>query len=279
MAHTIARWALISLALLVVGPLLAIPFGSLRLPDGAMGAPALLSISPLKGLLLLAVAMVIAAGLGAAAARLGGAGLGLAVAGFTLAGPAWTTGVLDDALRARSDDLVAESLRTLAIEGALVAIGGALIALLITRAARPHSQPSPGDRRDPIQALGGLAIAGVIAGIAASLVARESLKGQNIGAALVAGAAGATAARFMLPRAPAAVFVLGVGMLGVIGPVWAMAQFGDGALRAAYEMRLPAIARPLALDWLAGGLVGVSLGLYWAASLRKEPEGAPAHAA
>lgn len=276
MAHTVARWGLIALGLLVIGPLLAIPFGSLRLPDGAMGSPALLSTSPAWGFLLLLAAMGVACALGVIAARVGGTGLGLAVAGFTLAGPAWTTGVLDGALRARPDAMVAESLRSLAIEGALVAALAGLAAVTIGRAGRRGGED--GERPDALHSLGGLALAGVVAGVAASLVARESIKGQNFGAALVAGAAGATAARLMLGRAPAAVFVVGVCALGVVGPVWAMLAFGDGALRAAYEMRIPALARPLALDWASGGMVGVALGLYWAASLRRHPGAAAAPA-
>jgi hypothetical protein len=61
--------------------------------------------------------------------------------------------------------------------------------------------------------------------------------------------------------------MLALAVLGLAGPLVAKGVQGSRLVEATYAGELLALARPLSLDWAAGALLGVPLGLAWAGAM------------
>lgn len=276
-------WTVLVACLFGVGP--AIVWLSPRLVggDGGPGWTYLLNHSPALGGVTLLVTLLVAFGVSAATARFLGVRAGLGAAGMTLIAPALQGGEIVEIVRWA--DAPGLWLR-LAIEGALVAGVAFVGAVLLTRVAHRDDPMSPAERQERARshltegAIGAACALGVGA-VAGWVLAREPLKGQMLAAGFAAGVCGMGAARVIVPRAPIPAVVLGVMLLAVVGPALGLAIAGGDALRAVYEQRVPAIATPTPVDWLAGALLGMPIGLSWALSAiekRTEKHGATAPA-
>lgn len=274
MKHTIARWALLLTAVFLVGPGLAGLNGLLRAGDGGPDVTAMTGLAVGVGVGVLAFQFLVATLIGALTSNIVGHRAGLVATGFALLAPAHANGTLLGLVR-WSDGPA--TFRELAIEGAIVAVLGALSAALVIRAGRRHQQEECDRLLSPSSGVGllvGLAGAGALAWI----VARETLAGQTIGAAGVAGLAGATLGRIASPRASTLVFVVAIGLLAVVGPLIAISIHGSDVVRDVYELHIIPLARPLPLHWMAGGLIGVPLGTAWAAQMIEKKAAKPAPA-
>jgi hypothetical protein len=289
MSNAVVRWTVPTGTLVVLGPVAAWLTSMMAGPDGSSATPALLSSSPLMGLVLVLAAIGVAGVAGVIASRLmghGGAGWGLFCAGMVLAWAAWPTGTVEDVLRRTQSGA---SLWTLAVEGLIVGAAATGMAWVVIRA---HPQPvaapttSSGRRVEPpgmdVFATG-LAAVIVGAGVGVWLAAQESLKGQAIGAAFIGGLLGAIAARLSAERCPTWVLVAGLGVLAAVSPALGAilhGSGGDGAVRAAYNGTLFNLAKVMPLDWLAGGFMGIPIGLSWAGGMIEErvPQAAVAKA-
>jgi hypothetical protein len=144
---------------------------------------------------------------------------------------------------------------------------------LIQEAARGEKKP-PVVEEDGAWALRGRGLAAgvVAAGVAGWLFAPESLKGQTFAAAAAGGMFGALALKMAARTVkPLWVFV-GVAVLACAGPAVAAVYYGTGTgiVRPVYAGLhggvLP-LVRILPLDWLAGALVGVPIGLSWGGAM------------
>lgn len=266
MARTATMWAVLLLCLFGLGPALTIPLAGVRGGDGGPDATFLLNDSLARGLVGLVVTVGVAGLVGVAAARFLGVNAGLGAMAMALIAPAMRLGELVPILRWAEPG----AFRTLAFEGLLLALIGAAVAVLLERAshARAHGSCDARPARllsiDSAIALGVALAAGAVA---AWVIAREPTKGQAIFAGVAAGIGGGAAARLVAIRAPLASIALGVMLVAALGPILGMTLGGGDALRAAYEQRLPALANPIPLDWLAGSMLGLPLGLTWAASV------------
>ncbi len=283
MLHGALRWLLPLVALLVFGPVAWMLTGHLRGPDGSDHASLLLSTTPLKGITLGVLALVLAGGVGLITARLIGASYGLFATGLVLAWAAWGTGDIDAIARAQSAYAGGAPSATsfflrLSLEAAILLPLAVAIAITIFYYAResahtadPHPFRPFANRFQPTlwlqeRAAIGLAAACVAGAVVAWLIAQESNKGQTFAAAAFAGLLGAVAGRLGANRASGAVFIAAPALLAVIGPILALLM-GGGTLHTATSGTLFNLARPLPLDWLAGAFVGVPIGLSWAASM------------
>ncbi|MEM9082625.1 MAG: hypothetical protein AAGB34_03435 [Planctomycetota bacterium] len=99
------------------------------------------------------------------------------------------------------------------------------------------------------------------------VVARTTLAGQGVAAAMIATIAGVAAARILAWRAHTMIFVLAVMGMPVLSAVAALAIPQSEWLARAFGGGLPAFANMMPWDWLAGGIPGVALGEWWAVSL------------
>jgi hypothetical protein len=122
------------------------------------------------------------------------------------------------------------------------------------------------------------AAAGAITLIAVYFLAQSPMKGQVIGAVVVGGMIAGLAARLISPHVQPVLIFCSPIVFGSIGYLIAMVMM-KGPLDAAYVAdTLPALARPVPLDYAAGSLMGVAIGLGWARSFLHHEEPAAAAA-
>jgi hypothetical protein len=284
MNNTLVRWGVPMGSMLVIGPVAAWLTSMMTAPDGLPGTPALLSGSPAMGLVLVLAAIALATGAGMVASRLMGAGWGLFCAGMVLAWAAWPTGTVETILRRTQSG---GSLWTLAVEGLIVGAAATGAAWLIVRAhpvpagaiaavgTRPGSRPS-----EPGMDVFATGVAAMVlgAGVGVWIAAQEALKGQAIGAAFIGGLVGGMAARLSAERCPTWVLCAGVGLLAAASPALAALIHGGKAVTAAYSGSLLHLANVLPLDWVAGGFMGLPIGVSWAGGMIEERAGQLANA-
>lgn len=271
MLQSFLRWVIPLAGLLVVGPIAGMCTSGLRLADGGSSATLLVSTSPGTGILLGAAAIALATIVGCVGSRLISVPYGLFSAGLTLSWASWGTGNIDLIVRSYQSGA---PLWRLAIEGAIVgALGIGACKLILMAAKKPPALPQGtvgtwgrGDENPWLTRGKALGACLVAAGVVAWLVALESTKGQTFAAAAVAGMAGAAAMK-MTARHATPLIVFGVvAILACAGPAAAAVYYGSGSgiVRPVYAGTagsLMPFARILPLDWLAGALVGVPIGL------------------
>lgn len=280
------RWVMLLGALFVLGPIAGHLINTLRAPDGSTNATPLVSTSPAMGIVDVVVVMALALGIGVVSGRVFGPRLGLRTAGFVVAWAAWLTGTIDAILRRTQD---AAPMWTLAIEGVVAGAMGLAVFLMIVAVSRPHNEPertefarsSLGDlrRMASVGALVALVGAVVGGGVVAWIVAFEPLKGQTVMAAFLGGIAAAAIGRLAVGvvdrEAPVAVYFIAIVVLAIASPASAALVAGSDAalIDASYDGTMFPLGFIMPLDWLAGGLLGVPIGLAWVGSMLDKHEG------
>lgn len=221
----------------------------------------------------------LAGAFGLLAAWLLGARSGLFCVGLALMGPTWAQGIPAEGT---VENLVrfAQSgapFRMLSVEGAVMALLGVGLAIPVVRAAR-RAGHDPAEAPTFAENLVAVVVTIIVGGVGAWIIAREGLRGQTFAAAAIAGLAGATVASVVSHRASPVAFVVGMGVLAVAGPVLGLVLNGQNAVAAAYANRLFPLAMITPMDWVAGALFGIPMGMAWGASMveKRAPEAAPA---
>jgi hypothetical protein len=200
---------------------------------------------------------------------------GMLIAGFGVGVLAWRMGTVTElGLLGREGLVVPEALLF-----AGLAFGAVMIVHAIAGPVRDVEPNAAGVH--PHGILSGAAMksaAGCLAVIpVVLLIAASAVKGQVLGTAILAGVFAGLASRLVSPHVqPILIYpatVLGGLLAFLIGGLMLDAPFES----AAALKRLPALVRPLPVDYLAGSLIGVSIGLSWATSFlhHEEPVGKP----
>lgn len=273
MAQATIRWGLYLAALVVIGPIARRLTGALHALDGSGEATVLVTGSVAAGLGAAVGVFALAALVAVPAAWLLGARPAMTTAGLVLAWASWGTGTVDHILRREPSP---GTFWRLAAEGVLVGLLGLVLVGLIVLSARAEHHQEPGPRLDRF--LGPLrrattpmaaALAVVFAAAGAWLIAVEPLKGQALGAAVVAGILAAAAGRLADVHAPAFVFLIPVVVLAIGAPVVAATTTEGGIelVLTVNQQGLFRLANILPLDWIAGAFLGVPVGHAWAGSL------------
>jgi len=263
MRHWILRWTLITLALLLIGPVAGHAAAAIPSLDGGTEATALVSRSPVAGLGLTLAALALASAWGLLGARFFGARTGLFLAGLVLAWSAGRGATVVGLVRVTGESSV---FIRLAIEGGLLLLISAAMswAICLVGKAEQRDESAPLAHIDTLYGL----IAALLTGaLAAWALAREPLHGQALAAGVAAGVAAATIGRLIGQRAHPVIFVPAVMLLGVIGPIAAMQLGGANLVERVFANRAPALGLLTPMDWLAGAFLGVPMGLAWASSL------------
>lgn len=283
MIDATVRWTLYIVALVLIGPIAGLLMGLTDGPDGSAGT-AVVSTSPIVGVISLLLGSILAAGIGGLAAWRCGLRPGLTCAGIVLG---WMAGMSASTLSAVSSTGNGPW-GAFVVEGVLVAVCLVGIGVVVAVAAQRHT-PQPGEHVTPQsaeameaehslkfsgRAAAGVVIAAIGGGAAAWVLAVTDLKGQTIAAAAIAAIAIAVVIKLVDLRTPALGALAAAALLAIAGPAYAMATVpADTALAAAYAQTLPGIIRLTPLDWAAGTLLGTPIGLAWAASIVKRAEG------
>ncbi len=265
-------------SLLAIGPLAAMLINSLRDADGGRAVTLLVNGNLGGGLAAGAVVFVAAAIVGLAASHFLSLNTGLMSAGIILAWGRWGEGTLEGVVRRAGNG---KDLTMLAVEGLVVTLIAAALTRLMVKVAHnaqhPDSKPSGALIAGPDGAsiwpmffavlLAGAAAAGVITW----LLSVSGAKGQTFAAAVLGAiAAGATAQVIASSKgfhAMPATPMLSIALVALVGPLVAMVMHGAGLIDAVYSGKVFSLARPFCLDWAAGALLGVPIGLGWAGSM------------
>ncbi|USN99365.1 MAG: hypothetical protein H6810_01425 [Phycisphaeraceae bacterium] len=293
MNKVLLRWILPTAAVLILGPLAAIPVATLRGTDGSPDTTLLVSASPVMGVISLLIVAVVA-GAGAAItesllnlgleslqpddafrARRAAAGTARTFAGLVVAWAAMRTGASWNIFMVHGGSVVTP----LVIEGVLVAIAGA--GLLVVLATFDGTRDATALREDFTaavsgkNALVGLVVGIVAGGVGAFLVAVEGGRGQ----CMMAGALGSVLAAVgvqlaesdLSPERARLRASIAVLVLMVLSP--ASLLFFPGAGHIADAARTgslvgPGLVQPL--DWLVGVFLGVPTGMAWVGSVAEK---------
>jgi hypothetical protein len=263
MQTAIRKWVIILIALFLAGPLAYALTSGVVGVDGGPQATALVGASIPMGLARTLAAMVIVCVVGVVGARLTTARSGLFCAGLTAIWAAGGSGTVIGVLRATTDQ---QTLISLSIESAILAVTGGVVIFMICRAGRAASEEQSQRALSPES---GYAIAAALlaGGLAAWFVAQESTKGQSLAAAAAAAAIGVTVARVVALESSMWVVATAPMLLGVIGPVAALVIHKDQTLDYAFANQMLTLAKVAPLDWFAGALIGAPIGMSWAGSL------------
>lgn len=290
MKQTTTRWSVHLLALCALGPLAGLLIATLRASDGGHDTSLLVNTTPALGIIYGLAAFLLAGLIGVVGARFvtrndhdgnprPDARAGLFAAGITLTWAAGRSGRVDVLIRSADS---AGPMTVLAIEGAIVGVLGVLLAAVIYGVGKPEEQVAGEAKPSTIAAIKGaikrtimapgvqvaVPIATVVGAAGAWIAAASPLKGQTIGAAFVAGILAGGAGRVADQRTPAQSFMLCIGVLAVVGPLSIFVfQRGVDPVEAAVQGTIFSVAQIAPLDWVAGGLLGVPLGVAWAGSL------------
>ena len=284
---SVGRWAFIVLCLFAIGPSLLAVTATLRDSHGGTAATFLTSSSG-GGALHLVMIVVACAAVGAVGARFFTLGVGAMGAGMVAAWAAWGSATIDRVIGVTSDG---SALIVLSIEGFLAGLIGAGLLFVIervTRGAQPAGTADPlilaGAGKKFKRAMGGLVVTDrsaspfvvlgaalaasiVAAGIGTWFVAASMSKGQVLAASIVAsilaGIAGHFAAHSTRGSVSHVVPALGVAVVALAGPLIAGMLHDAKLFQAVNSGALMPLARPIGLDWLAGILCGVPLGMAW----------------
>jgi len=281
MVKSIIRWTFILAVLLAAGPLVGQLAQSVHDHQGGRDCSLLISGSPLWGIAVGAMIAAVAMVVGFIGSRFFSLGTGLACAGLIYMWAAWNLGATESLIRASGGTLRFE---LLGLEGAALMALAAFTAHLCTKAAAP-AQPADPERRT-LAGLGALLVkaapadtklpivllsigASILAGaLVGSVLAVNGLKGQALFAAIAAGIACGFAAASVAnsskvtlhPVAPMA----GMLVLALLAPIAARVLHGTHLVDLMYQDRLLPLARILSVDWVAGALLGVPVGMSWA---------------
>jgi hypothetical protein len=212
---------------------------------------------------------------GLAAARLTNARTAMTTVGLVLAWAAYRAGDVESILRAAHSPA---PLWRLAVEGAVFGVFAVALMLgihAITPRDHQESAPivAPGFGKTFRAVVGGpgvvpAVVAAMVAGAAVVwIVANSGMKGQTLGAAVVAGLVGAAVGRLVDNRVPASAFLLPGAILAVVGPAAAAMALGGDIVATVNRGGLFPVARVMPLDWIAGAFLGVPIGLAWTASM------------
>ncbi len=273
----VLRWTLPTLALVLFGPLLAIPVAGLHDPTGGQAATLVLSDAPVMGIVSLVLIALVASAGGAFTARVTAPGTGRTFAGLCIA---WAAIRSADSWRLFQIHGAGASI-PLAIEGVLVAAAtAAIVAALVVGGRFRTREGFITDVRAAV--LSGNAAIGIVVGIAAGiagavLVALDGDRGQCLAAGFFGSTLAAVAVQLATPtlppeqarlRATASVLVL-----MILAPLIPLVMPGGGEISDAARAGTllgPGIVLPL--DWMVGVFLGVPTGMAWVGSVSERAQ-------
>lgn len=270
MVKATLRWTFLLAALFVLGPLAYAATHHLR--DASLGHATTLLVggSLSAGLLAGLIVFALAAGAGALGARFFALPAGLTGAGFILVWGAWGLGTLDAIVRRTRES---SDLPILAFEGLLVMSIAILVGWGLERIA-PPPDPVDDSRSTPPNAkiiAASSAACAVVGGLAVWIFCVTTLKGQTVASAAIAGLLGAAAAQLVAAFMGSSIGVIppmiGMAIIALAGPLSARAMHGSEFVQAVFNAGVLPLAKPLSLDWAAGAMIGIPIGLSWAGSM------------
>ncbi len=270
--HGWRRYAVVFLGMLLTAALcaLAIPFS--MNPRGAAGPTALQAESAVPVVSAIIVCFGLATGIAGYVGRLINGAVGLFVLGVGLSVLAWRWETIEELAFSEG------SLGLVGLETALWA--GILFAATVgvLKMAGPLRDMVPDESDSDIVGgeWGGWGLRGVAAGILVLpvvwLIARSELKGQVLAAVVLGSMLVGLCGRFLSPYSQPRLLVAAPCLFGALGHVIGMVLLKQPLVEAYVTQSIPALSLPMPIDYAAGSLLGVSMGLGWAKSFQQQEQ-------
>lgn len=270
MADAIRKNFVIVFGAAIAGVIFTFAAASMRLHTGARGPSVLQAEVPLIAVLAVLACFALALVVACVAGRLSNAVIGMFVLG---------TGLFVLANRAGSAEQLVfggGSVALLALESLLWAglIFGATVAVFRFAGPLPDIEPQPSGRH-PHWLLSKEAMVSAGSGVVVLpvvwVIAQSSMKGQVLAAAICGSLVAGLVARLLSPHVQPLLLFASVCVFASVGHVlgWAMTENMDSAAIAG---TLSAWIRPMPVDYAAGSMLGVAMGLGWAKSFLHHEE-------
>jgi hypothetical protein len=265
MKTALSKWILYLLASLAIGPGLYRLTSAITDEHGGQSAILSDSASPVWMVAACFLAALCASGAFAwIGAKTVDEPTGYILAGICLVWTAWPLANLESLTRLHESEL---PVYRIALEN-LACMGIAFVIVWIASRQRleadsPTTESIGGQKIATAVCIGAIAAAG-----ACYLVANNGLKGQTIAGAVAAGIAAAVVSQFVHgsinARTRPFIPLASLSVVAACGPVVASMLHGVKLEALVTSGDVLPLARPLSLEWPAGGLIGIALGLSWA---------------
>ncbi|MHC4126770.1 MAG: hypothetical protein ACYSUA_01145 [Planctomycetota bacterium] len=239
-------------------------------PRGSIGPTVFQAESPVAAATATVILFALATALAAYVGRLVNAAVGLFVLGSGLWALRLRLGTIEELAFAEG------SLGLVALETAAWGLLVLAATLVVFRIAGPLSDITP---EPPGEAPDGLGLRGLAAAVlvlpAVWLIARSDLKGQTLVAVVLGAMAVGLVGRLLAPHAQPRLLFAAVCLVGALGHLLGMIVIQDGLADAFVAQAIPNVNLPMPIDYAAGSLMGVAMGLGWAKSFLHQDETAP----
>ncbi|MCH2162318.1 MAG: hypothetical protein MK085_10650 [Phycisphaerales bacterium] len=261
----VARYVVVTIGMIATAVIMSLAVGAMQSRSGVPGPTIADAASPATAAVVLLATLLAAFVISAIVGRLVNAVVGLFVLGWGLAVLSMQCGTIANVV------FDGGGLLPMALE---TAIWGVIVLLMTVGIFRisgplpdlPLDDPADACRLGTIFSPEALrsCIAGLVILPAVWFLLVNDLKGQAIGTITVGGILAGMGARLLSPLAqPILIFAAPV-FVGAIGIAFTMGM-QSGSLDEMFVLNtLPRIGRPMPLDYAAGSLVGVAIGLGWA---------------
>lgn len=265
-----SRAILLGLSIAIAALLFSLAIGPAQSDRGAAGPTFAMAASPVLAVIATVAVFLVGIGFAGLVGRPLNAVVGLFVLGCGLALLAMRSGTVQDVAFGQ------RSLSGLTVEGLVWTGLVAFAAIAVFRIAGPLPDAVPIDEPRVDGVLGSRALLAQLAGIASPavvwLVAVSPSKGQALGATVLGGMVAGLVGRIIAPRTPPILIFASPILFGAIGYLLASTQLGAMPIDLAFVTRsLSRLAYPMPIDYAAGSLVGVAMGIGWSRSFLKFP--------
>jgi hypothetical protein len=239
-------------------------------PRGSIGPTVLQAQTPATAAAATVIFFALATVLAAYVGRLVNAAVGLFILGAGLWALRLRVGTIEELAFSGG------SLGLVALETAAWGLLVLAATLVVFRFAGPLSDITPAPAGEASDGLGlrGLAAA-VLVLPAVWLIARSDLKGQTLVAVVLGAMAAGLVGRLLAPHAQPRLLFAAPCLFGALGHLVGMMVIKDGFADAFVAGAVPKINLPMPIDYAAGSLMGVSMGLGWAKSFLHQEATAP----
>ncbi|MHC4413867.1 MAG: hypothetical protein ACYS0G_01145 [Planctomycetota bacterium] len=271
--HGWRRYAVVFAGMLLAGGVCSIAIPFTIAPSGTIGPTMLQAESAVSAVLVAVVCFAVAAGIAGVVGRFINAAVGLFVLGAGLSVLDLRSGTIRDLAFAEA------SLGLVAAETALWGLLVLAATIVVFRVAGPL--PDIGVDEDDQRAASPWWVRWGLRGTAAGclvlpavwLIARSHLKGQTLMAVVLGSMIVGLVGRLLAPTAQPRLLFASACLFGAVGHVIGMLATRDPLSEAFVTRAMSFLSFPMPIDYAAGSLMGVALGLGWAKSfLHREDE-------
>lgn len=259
------------------GWLCAFAASSMISPRGAIGPTMLQAQSPMPAVVMVVGCVIASAVIAGLVGRVTNAAVGVFVLGagvFVLAG---RTVTISELAFGESSGSARVALGSLALETLLLAVVSLVAVMIVFAIAGPLKDIEPQAKgRRPHPMFSGEAMRSALAGLAVVpvvfLIAKSPMQGQLIGATFFGSMIAGLVGRLLSPHVQPVLLLVSPIVFGAIAHAAGMLLVKQPLDVAYVEQSLYAVSLPMPVDYAAGSLMGVAVGLGWARSFLHHEE-------